>query len=503
MALDAGAFRQVSLANGIGGVQTRLILTGGVYHLSRLTLGTDAAVECDAPCELRVAGRVLIGSRSSVGPGPAAGMGSGNVELLVAGANGSSLPTALPAALNVDTDAALSAYVLAPNGTARFGQRGDFFGKVVARDVLFSIDGAATGEQLALIVEQPSDLTVQQGNAATFTVSVAGSGVTYQWQRNGVDIPGATGTSYTLGAAAPSNDGDEFRVIVTNVAGSVRSEEAVLTVDTCTATDPTCDGVDDDCDGTTDDDYLASCSGNAVQSCVAGSVVTQECGDGNACNGAETCSTGACLAGTAPSVDDGNPCTADSCAPATGVVHAAVAAGTACADSDLCNGDETCSGAGTCVAGTAPAVDDGNPCTADSCEPATGVVHVAVATGTACADNDLCNGDETCSGAGACVAGTAPAVDDGNPCTADSCDPATGVVHMAVATGTACADNAVQRRRDMQRCWRLRRGHGASGRRRQPVHGRQLRPSDGRVARGGRGRDGLRGRRPVQRRRDV
>lgn len=145
-----------------------------------------------------------------------------------------------------------------------------------------------------------------------------------------------------------------------------------------------------------------------------------------------------CAAGAPPTVDDGNPCTADACSPASGVTHVPLAAGASCSDGDACDGLETCDGAGTCLAGAAPVVDDGNPCTTDACAPATGVTHTPVAAGVSCPDTTVCNGAETCDGAGTCVAGAAPVVDDGNPCTVDSCHPVTGVAHTAVANGTAC-----------------------------------------------------------------
>jgi RHS repeat-associated protein len=46
------------------------------------------------------------------------------------------------------------------------------------------------------------------------------------------------------------------------------------------------------------------------------------CSDGNPCNGEESCRSSACQPGTPPSVDDGNACTADSCDPIAGVTHA-------------------------------------------------------------------------------------------------------------------------------------------------------------------------------------
>src|SRR4029077_9095936 len=45
----------------------------------------------------------------------------------------------------------------------------------------------------------PNNTTVVQGNNATFSATVAASPVpSIQWQRGGVDIPGATTASYTL-----------------------------------------------------------------------------------------------------------------------------------------------------------------------------------------------------------------------------------------------------------------------------------------------------------------
>ena len=169
------------------------------------------------------------------------------------------------------------------------------------------------------------------------------------------------------------------------------------------------------------------------------------CSDGNACNGNETCNAaGTCIAGTPPTLDDGNPCTTDACDPVNGVTHTPVAAGTSCSDNNICNGTETCNGSGSCIAGTPPSLDDGNPCTADSCDPVAGITHTPVAAGTSCSDGNACNGNETCNAAGACTPGTPPNIDDGNPCTADACDPETGsITHTQVPAGTSCSSNNV------------------------------------------------------------
>jgi glucose/arabinose dehydrogenase len=80
------------------------------------------------------------------------------------------------------------------------------------------------------ITTHPVSRTVAPGASVTFSVRASGPGpLTYQWQRNGVNVSGATAQDYTLVAAAVDN-GARFRAIVSNANGSVMSNEAVLTV---------------------------------------------------------------------------------------------------------------------------------------------------------------------------------------------------------------------------------------------------------------------------------
>lgn len=144
---------------------------------------------------------------------------------------------------------------------------------------------------------------------------------------------------------------------------------------------------------------------------------------------------------TREQLDDGNPCTVDACVPATGPIHTAVAAGTSCDDDNVCNGEATCNANATCVAGAAPELDDGDPCTLDLCDPETGVSHGLAPAGTSCGVVDHCNGSDVCDTQGFCVQTPRADVDDFNPCTVDSCDPATGVSHEPAAAGTACGED--------------------------------------------------------------
>jgi glucose/arabinose dehydrogenase len=83
------------------------------------------------------------------------------------------------------------------------------------------------------IADQPDSLIRLPGEEATFRVEASSTvAPSYQWQRNEQDIPGATGPSFTLANPQLADDGARFRVIVSNPAGSVTSETAVLTVTT-------------------------------------------------------------------------------------------------------------------------------------------------------------------------------------------------------------------------------------------------------------------------------
>lgn len=87
-----------------------------------------------------------------------------------------------------------------------------------------------TGATAPTIASQPSSITVAAGQTATFTVSASGTGpLSYQWQRNGANIAGATAATYSFTAAA-SDNGAMFRAVVSNSAGSATSNSATLTV---------------------------------------------------------------------------------------------------------------------------------------------------------------------------------------------------------------------------------------------------------------------------------
>ena len=183
------------------------------------------------------------------------------------------------------------------------------------------------------------------------------------------------------------------------------------------------------------------------------------CGDRNPCNGTESCQQGTCRAGEPLVCDDGNVCTQDDCQSGVGCVYAAVMDGTQCLDDNICNGTETCQ-AGVCQASGPLDCDDGDDCTHDTCDAEQGCRHEPVSDGTAC-DAGPC-GPGQCT-AGACIIPNEEQVcddgqvctkdwcdsasgcqhepvdcDDGNECTLDSCDATQGCRHDPVTEGTVC-----------------------------------------------------------------
>ncbi|MBK8940471.1 MAG: hypothetical protein IPM79_23370 [Polyangiaceae bacterium] len=144
------------------------------------------------------------------------------------------------------------------------------------------------------------------------------------------------------------------------------------------------------------------CESNTCQPKAMGSA----CPNANPCDGDEVCDgNGACVAGMAPPCEDNNPCTTDSCTPAMGCMNVALPSGTSCADADVCNGDEVCDAAAACLAGMPLDCDDLNDCTADTCDAITGCANDDEPMGTPCEDGDLCTTPDTCDGAGGCTPG--------------------------------------------------------------------------------------------------
>ncbi|MFZ9875338.1 MAG: glycine-rich protein, partial [Candidatus Methylacidiphilales bacterium] len=120
--------------------------------------------------------------------------------------------------------------------------------KVTTSSITGGSDGTSNGsiqlryvaEPLPRITAAPSPATGTVGGAASFSVTaetpgVGTAGLTYQWRKNGEEIPGATGSTFNLSILTIDSEGS-YSVTVANTYGSATSTEALLTVDKATPT---------------------------------------------------------------------------------------------------------------------------------------------------------------------------------------------------------------------------------------------------------------------------
>jgi hypothetical protein len=215
----------------------------------------------------------------------------------------------------------------------------------------------------------------------------------------------------------------------------------------------------------------AACAGACIApgqpgQCTCPCDADADCNDGNACNGVEHCQGNVCVVGIPPDCHDENPCTRD-CDPGVGCVNSPLPNGTSCSDENACTAGDGCqqgvctpgpavtdgSGcsdrnkctvldtciAGACVGGTPRDCSDGDSCTADACDEIEGCRHTRLPDGEPCTDGNGCTTVDRCDH-GVCVGSQPRNCDDGNTCSADSCGPELGCVHLLLPDGTACGD---------------------------------------------------------------
>ena len=265
--------------------------------------------------------------------------------------------------------------------------------------------------------------------------------------------PAACNASGNCIVGTPLNCDDNNTCTFDSCDATLGCQHSILTGNTCVPTNA----------------CAASGMCDATGACVAQGSIT--CNDNNACttdtcnpsngtctftpvaNGTScssdpcapaTCQAGGCVAGTPPNCNDNDVCTVDSCQTGVGCRNNATAAnGFTCPSplgDDFCH-PATCNNDACTLTGTTPNCDDGFVCTTDSCSNGA-CQNIPVASGTQCGGT-VCGGLSLCNATGQCITGSAPNCDDGNPCTVDSCDNASGGCVHTNLTGQqpGCTDS--------------------------------------------------------------
>jgi hypothetical protein len=382
MSLAPGSYGRVRVLNG-----ATLELTGGTYCFGDVKLGRKAKISVDAPVDVTSMGKFISGPYSRLIPASGSGVGASDIGVGVAGR-----------LVKLSHRAKVWGVFYVPNGQLRFGRGGNFTGQFVAQ-------------------------TLRSDFADTFTLEVCGNGIVdpgEQCDGGSQPDPCCTDDCRFEPQGTPCPDGDLCN-------GN----------ETCSAFGQCVPGTHLVCD----DNNVCT-----TDSCLPASGCHQEnkpngfsCSDGLYCNGQEICVGGTCTDQADPTCSDGNPCTQDLCDNAAGsCLNPPVPApipGCECPNGDsdcdnhnVCDGKETCDPSHQfCNPGVPLVCSTANQCLDPSCDPTTGCGTTPKPDGAPCNDDDACSVDDQCTG-GAC-GGMANGCDDGNPCTADSCDSQTGACH--------------------------------------------------------------------------
>ena len=147
--------------------------------------------------------------------------------------NGYGTVTRSPLANAYVTNTVVSLTAVADAGYVFTGWNGDASGLANPTNVTMNTNKLVTASFAFItppvITAQPQSLTVNRDSNAVFTVAATGPFLAYQWQHAGTNLPGATGTSFSI-ASAQKADGGNYSVVITNNYGSTTSSVAVLTV---------------------------------------------------------------------------------------------------------------------------------------------------------------------------------------------------------------------------------------------------------------------------------
>jgi len=198
---DSGAQFTVTVANSLGSVTS---------NAATLTVNVPPTISSQPVSRTVAVGQTATFSVTASGTGSLTYQWKKNGGT-IGGATSASYTT--PAVLASDNGATFTVTVTSASGSVTSGA------------------ATLTVNAPPSITTQPVSKTVLAGQTATFSVTATGTApLTYQWNKGGVAIGGATSSSYTTPATTSADNGSQFTVTVSNGAGNTTSNAATLTV---------------------------------------------------------------------------------------------------------------------------------------------------------------------------------------------------------------------------------------------------------------------------------
>lgn len=119
-----------------------VILTGGIYNFSNITLSTDARVRFTAATEIRVANSFLADSRSVITPQTGSTVTAAQMRITVLGTDTSDVDTT--PVVNLKGTNTIHANIYAPRGLISVGGRGQVTGSLIANWIYIGTEARVT-----------------------------------------------------------------------------------------------------------------------------------------------------------------------------------------------------------------------------------------------------------------------------------------------------------------------------------------------------------------------
>lgn len=188
------------------------------------TLYYRLAAACVSDTLYTPAVKVIINSPAVTGATPGSRCNAGMVNLQATGSAGSTLYWYADATSTTPVGVGASYTTPSITGTTTYYVMAAAGSCSTAR---MPVD-AIVNDRIA-IATQPQSQGVCMGSAVVFNIGVTGSALTYQWRKNGVNIPNANNDTYTI-ANAVAADAGQYDVVITNPCGIIVSGVAALSV---------------------------------------------------------------------------------------------------------------------------------------------------------------------------------------------------------------------------------------------------------------------------------